>query len=288
MATDQETGKENIRTNFFDKLLKGFAMREYKFKQALTISPTSAWNNIYYRESNTPLAASGTRSIQGLGRNSSFPQAVVQWDRITTSIQKFGLEDNIPWEDILSDDIDVQERTMIRIAEGITKAVDDHIWNTLTENLSAVNIQTVTATAGWEQASAAIIDDLMQAKQKIAEYNYDTSNLICFVSPKDARRLVKYVTDKGAQFNALANDTALNGQVGNIVGIKIIQSLSVSASRALVVVPQRCATWKELVPISSTTITEPYKSVTIRGVEEGICQLTDPKAVVLISGTQFS
>jgi len=53
-----------------------------------------------------------------------------------------------------------------------------------------------------------------------------------------------------------------------------------------VVVPQICATWKEAVPLTSTVIADPYKGVTIRAVEIGVTQVTDPKAIVLIKNTQ--
>jgi hypothetical protein len=291
MTIDQQTGTTNIRATLYDKIVKGFATASYKFKQAVTVSTTSAWKNYFYRESPTALTeASGLTAskIKGLSRGAAFPQAVVEWERVLATIQKYGLEDTIPWEDILADDIDVRNRTLFRIAEGVTKAVDDEIWNVLTESVTPTNIQSVTTYACWDYSSAAIIDDLMQAKQKIAEYNYDTANLICFISPKDHRRLIKYLTDKGSQFPTLSADLAQNGNVGRLAGIDFVMSNSVAASHALIVVPRICATWKELVPLQTTTITDPYRSETIRAVEEGITQLTDPKAVVLILNTQSS
>lgn len=288
MAFDQEVGTANIRTSFYDSVVKGFAERMYKFKQAVAISPTSAWKNFYYRESNTPLAGTATNGIKGVPRGAAFPQAVVEWERVQTVIQKYGLEDNIHWEDILSDDVDVRNRTLFRIAEGVTKAVDDEIFNVLSENLVVSNIQSVSAAAGWEQSSAAIIDNIMQAKQKIGEYNYETSNLMMFINHKDHRSIVNYLAEKGAQFPQIGNDMAANGQVGRLAGVQLVVSNSVPASYALVVVPKICGTWKELVPLQTTTKEDPYKSLTVRAVEMGVTQLTDPKAVVLIKGTQWS
>lgn len=293
MAIDQQVGTGNIRTNFYDKVIKGFADRVYKFKQAVNISPTSAWNNFFYRESSTVLTeASGLNAIKGVPRGASFPQAVAQWERVQTVIVKFGLEDNIHWEDIVSDDISTQERTLFKIAEGVAKAVDDYIWDTLTESRSVTNIQSITlgtATTGgsWDVSSAAIVDNLMQAKQKIAEYNYPVENLMLFVSPKDHRYMVKYLTDKGAQFPAVSNGLVSgNGVVGTILGIDIVVSNSVTASYALLVVPKRCATYKELTPLTTTTKEDVGKSLTVRAFEAGVCQLTDPNAVVLIKNTQ--
>lgn len=294
MATDQEVGASVIRTQFYDKVLKGFANRVYKFKQAVTISPTSAWKNFFYREETTVLAGGTGNNTKGIPRGADFPQAIVSWERIQSVIQKYGLEQNIHWEDILTDDIDVRDRALFKIAEGVTKAVDDDIWDTLTENRAAASISsfaigkisTGQSSGSWDEASAAIIDDLMQCKQIIAEKNYDVSNLMCFLSPRDHRSVVKYLTDKGAQFPTISADTANNGIVGNLAGITLVVSNSVTASYSLIVVPKRVGTWKELVPLQTTTKEDPYKSVLVRAVELGVTQLTDPKAAVLIVGTQ--
>lgn len=287
MAFDQEIGTANLRASFYEKAIKGFAERAYKFKQAVTISPTSAWKNFFFRESNTPLAGQSGNAIKGIPRGAEFPQAAVSWERVQATIDKYGVEDNIFWEDIISDEIDVRDRTLIRIAEGVAKAVDDEIFNVLTESRVPTNIQSVAIAAGysWDTASAAIIDDLLQAKQKIAEYNYDVSDLMCFVNPKDYRSIMNYLAGKGAQFPNIGNNVASNGENGKLCGITLIMSNSCTASYALVVVPKRCGTWKELVPLQTTTKEDPYKSLTIRSVEMGVTQLTDPKAVVLISNT---
>lgn len=302
MAYDQEVGTANIRTQYIDGAVKGFATAAYKFKQAVTIDSTSAWKNYFYRETSTALTGKGygsrTSRIKGISRGAEFPQASVSWEKVMTIIEKYGLEENITWEDLISDDIDVRDRTLMRVAEGVAKAVDDEIWSALTEatggvpagaptSIQTINIYSAGAEARfWDVSSAAIIDDLLQAKQKIAEYNYDTTGLMAFVSPKDYRSIMSYLADKGAQFPTIGAEVASNGQQGKLAGIQLIVSNSVTASYALVVLPKRCGTWKSIVPLSTTTKEDPYKSLTIRSVEMGVTQVTDPKAVVLIQGTQ--
>ena len=290
MAFDTEVGQQNLRSVFYDKMVKGFAERAYKFKQAVTISSTSAWKNYFFRENATELTGQSGNAIKGIARNAEFPQASVSWERVQSVITKYGLEDNIPYEDLISDEIDVRNRTVLRIASGVAKAVDDEIYAALTENGTPTNIQSITIVGGysWDSASAAIIDNLEEAEQKIAEYNYPTSDLMVFVSPKDKRKIVTYLYEKGAQAPELATNAvnADNGVLGRLGNKTFIVSNSVTASQALVVVPKRCATWKEMVPLSTTTKEDPYKSLTIRTVEMGVTQLTDVKAVVLIKGTQ--
>lgn len=287
MGDIQHGGTERaLRAEVVDSMVKQIAEASYKFKQALAIVPTSAWKNTFFREDTTILSGPSGNSQKGIPRGANFPQAVVKWTEISVRIVKHGLEDNIPWEDIISGELNVQARTVIKLTEGVVKSVDDDIWDTLTESRAPVAIQSYALVARWNETSAAIIDDLMAAASLIAQKNYDTSDLMCFVSPRDKRSIMAYLVGKGAQFPSIATDVATNGRIGTIAGVTLVQSNSVSASFALVVKPKTCATWKELVPLQSTTVEDPYKSLKIRVVEEGVCELTDPLAVVLIKNTQ--
>jgi len=286
-----ETGSTTLRKEIVDGVIKGRANASYKFKQAVSISTTSAWDNSFYRESSAALS-SQTGYPAKIPRGGNFPQASVDWTKHIKTIEKYGLDDNIIWEDILTDNINVQARTLFKIADGVAKAVDDDIWNTLSEDRTVVEIQQVNLAQGteanryWDVASAAIIDDLMKAKQLIGQFNYPTNNLMCFISERDHRSIIKYLTDSGAQYPNIGEATATNGHIGKLAGIQLIVSNSVTASYALVVVPKVCATWKAAVPLSTDVTVDPFRSVRVRAVEEGVLQMTDPRAVVLIAGTQ--
>ena len=286
-----QTGSTILRKEIVDGVIKGRANASYKFKQAVSISTTSAWDNSFYRESSAALV-SQVGYPGKIPRGGNFPQASVEWTKHIKTIEKYGLEDNIIWEDILTDNINVQARTLFKIADGVAKFVDDEIWDTLTESQSPVEIQSIdlqaTSDSGryWDVASAAIIDDLMKAKQLIGQFNYPTNNLMCFISERDHRSVIKYLTDSGAQYPSIGEATATNGKVGKLVGIQFIVSNSVTASYALVVVPKVCATWQAAVPLSTDVEVDAFKSTRIRAVEEGVLQMTDPSAVVLIKATQ--
>ncbi len=285
-----QIGDTALRAEVVDRVIKKFTNLSYKFKQALSISTTNAWKNTYYTEASAALVGKTGNAVKGIPRGANFPQATVEWVKKSAWLEKYGLEDNIFWEDILTNDIDVQSRTLFKIAEGVVAGVDGEIWDVLTENQAATptDIQhfTISGNRHWDVASAAIIDDLMRAKQMLAEFNYPTSNLQCFISPKDHRSIVKYLADSGAQFPSIGEDMAKNGRVGKLVGIQLIQSNNVTASMALVVVPKICGTWKSAVPLTTNTTVDPFKSVRIRAVEIGVTQLHQPKAVVRIAGTQ--
>lgn len=287
MAQDQSTGSADIRTLTFDKIVKGFAMATYKFKQILTISSTNSIYNYFYREQNTALSSPTGNNIKGIPPGAAFPQAYQLYERILATANKYGLEANILWEDILADDVDIRNRTLARIAEGVAKAVDDQIFIDLGGTGTVGSIQSFSIIGReWDQSSAAIFDDIGRAKQLIATQNYPISDLVLFVSPKDERSIMSYLGNKGAQWTNVGSDVVLNGATKQINGTTIIVSNSVTASNALLVVPKRCATWKELYPITTVTNEDPYKSVMVRAAEFGVTELTDPLCVVRIFGTQ--
>ena len=292
MGFDLEVGSEKLRAQYFDKTVKAFAAPEYKFKQALAIITTSAWTNYFFREDTTDLAGQSGNATKGIPRGAEFPNAVVNWERISGVIEKYGLEANIPYEDIWSNEIDVRDRTLKRLAMGVAKAVDDEIWVQITQNrgtngdTNQIQSMAIAAQYWWDGSSGAIIDDMLQAKQKLAEENYNTSNLMCFISPKDHRSIMNYLAEKGAQFPTIGADVATNGNVGRIAGINLIVSNSVSASYALVVVPKICGSWKELYPLTTITKEDPLKSLVIRCAELGKTELHAPKTVFLIKNTQ--
>ena len=290
LEEQHETGK--MRTSFYDGTIKGMARDTYKFKQAVSIVKTSAWKNYFWREDPDTLTGSDTNTGKGIPRGAAFPHATKTFQRVISVIEKYGLEDNIAWEDLISDDVDVRDRTLLGIAEGVAKLVDDEIWSKLTGGAAAdraltPECQTITIAwpNSWEGSSAAIIDDLLQAKQLIAVKNYPVDNLLAFINPRDHRSIMTWLYDKGAQAPAIATDVAKNGYVGTIAGISLIISNSVTASHALVVVPKRVGTWKEMIPLTTITKDDPLKSLTIRCAEVGVTQLTDPNAAVLFYGT---
>lgn len=285
MTYDLQTGSKNLRTEVVDSMIKQIAQRAYKFKQAVSIVPTSAWKNTFFREDTTILNGQPGNRTKGIPRGANFPQATVKWEEVSVRIIKHGQEENLIWEDILADDINVQARTIFKVTEAVIKSVDDDIWSVLSEDQSPNKIQEVAITEGryWDASSQAILDNMFECKQKIQEKNYSNGNLLCFINPAQERYVLKAITDSGAQYTDLSEELARNGKIARIAGITLVTSNSVSASEALIVVPKVCGTYKELVSLRSDLKTDAFKSVRVRVVEEGVVELTDPLAVVLIS-----
>lgn len=294
MTIDQQSGTMNIRSQFIDGTINDFAKRAYKFKQAVTVDSTGAWKNYFFRESTTPLTSvttTGMTSVLGKGipRGAAIPQAVVEWERVNAVIVKNGLGDFIYWEDVIAGDVDVRDRTLKRIAEAVAKFVDDTIYDGLTQgrNQATYDITSWSIAVGsqWDQSGANPISDLLYCKQIIGEYNYDTGNLIAFINPKQSKLINAWIASKGAQFPTLGAQAATNGNIGRIAGVDFIESNSVPASQCLVVVPKVCATWKELVALSTNVEEKKFKGYKIEAVELGTLQLKEPHSVVLINNT---
>jgi len=289
-----ETGTSNkaVRKEVIDNMIKQVAARAFKFKQAVAVVSSSADKGTFWREDLSISSGPTGNAFKGIPRNAAFPHSETNWQEVSVRMVKFGTEMNIPWEDIISGKLSVLARNLIRRTEEVVKAVDDYIWDELTGTLQTgsdlqFNSFAITSGYSWNFSSAAIIDDLMRASQLISTNgNYDVGNLLCFVSPRDHRSIKKWVYDKGAQWQNLAQGVAVNGTIGNLAGITIVESASVTSSYALVVKPKTCATYLQNVPLQSEQQTDAFKSLRIRVVERGAIEITDPKAIVLISNTQ--
>ena len=288
----QEIGQK-LRAEHIDKIVKGFALQEYRFKQLCMVNSSSAWSESYYKETATDLSATGTgNSLKGVPRLAKFPYGEVSWTKATSYMLKHGIEGTISWEDAMMDNIDVIARTLLRISRAIAKSVDADIWATISENQtpSAINGLTIAAGYEWDSAAAANrdpIQDILNAKKMIAEDNYDpdNGNGYLVLSPKDYANLLGNANVRNAgQF--YTSDVTKNGKVGRILGLTIIVSNNVTADYAMVCIAKECATWKEAIPLTVKTIDDPGVSKTIRAWEIGVTQLTNPQAVCLISNTQ--
>lgn len=279
-----------IRGLDIDKAVKGFALTEYTFKSDCMTSSMSGDSVRWYAETAADLTATDPQKISNISPLSTFGTLEVSWTRNTSYVKKFAAEGFLSMEDIKSADIDVLARTLLRLTRAVTKAVDQAIYNVLTENDTPVNINTVATNAAWNTASYTgvnIIEDLLDAKYQMELYNYDTSNVTLYVSPLDYKSMVTWLIDgKGSSIPNFASDKVSTGTVLQLVGINIKISPNVTADKALMLIPQKACTWKSFQDITSRAIEEPGIGTKIRVWEMGVPILTDPRAVTLITNTQ--
>lgn len=282
----EQVGQEGIRGENVERAVKGFALKQYKMKQVCLVQKSNKWTETFYRETATPLTGLSGAMIKGVPRLAEFPNVDPSWTKFQGEHIKHAAKTKIPVEDVMTDAIDVQSRALIRVTESITNSVDLHIYAELT---GATGIGTAAAGSTWNnptKASRDPIDDILAGIQAIDEENYDAlSNGYLLLSPKDHRSLItnsKVINNPSFK----TADVVSNGKVGQICGLNIIKSTTVDADEAMIIIGQRAATWKSAQALKSAVELDPLIKYTISASEIGQVQVTDPKAIYVITNTQ--
>ena len=288
----QSVGQADLRKENVSRVVTGFALAEYRFKQVVMISSSNSWKETYFQETAADLTASGQgNAVQGVPRLANFPYGEVTWTEKNNRLLKHGMDAVISMEDAMTNEIDVIARTLLRVARAVAKSVDTEIWDTLTENQSASAINSLSITAGNEWNSATVanrdpIQNILDAKVKVQENNYDIDGGKGFIAlnPKDFGNLLGNANIRNAgQFYTDA--VTRNGKVGKLLGLDVIVSVNVTADFALVGVMKECANWKAAVNLTTVSIENPGINWKIRSWEIGVTQLTNPLSLCLIDNT---
>jgi hypothetical protein len=285
-----KAGQADIRGLDIDKLVKGFADEEIILKKYVNQSTTKAREIRYFTKTAGFLDSSDSTGITASQiANVSFKAKPVvigpQWSRSTTYVRKYFVEsETISMEDIKDTDIDVLATTIRDLVRAVAYQVDLRIWDVISESQSASNINSVSITNEWDDYSNATpIIDLLNAKRLIRNQSYDPEGAILFLNPNEHTYLMNWlINTKGSSIPQFASRKLVEGSVMEILGLNVVISTVVTADYALVMIPNRAATWKSFVPITSVVIDEPGIGKKVRVWEEGECILHDPKAVTLL------
>jgi hypothetical protein len=282
-----QMGMADIRGENIERAVKGFALKQFKLMQVLLKTSSSNWTETFYKETAADLTAGGeTFSIQGVARGAAFPHVDPSWTKVQGTHIKFASESIVFMEDKLTDAIDVQARTLIRVSRSIASQVDNYIYTTLS---GATGINTAAAVSTWDNATVADRDpvrDILKGIEFMAVDNYDAlSNGFLLLSPVDYTNLMmnsKVINNPSFK----TADVVSNGVVGQIAGLKIIVSNSITADEAMVIIGNRAATWKSAAPLTTAVMEDKGVKFTIRAWQIGQVQVTDPEAIHVITNTQ--
>ena len=280
-------GQADIQGENISSAVKGFALKKFKLTQVLTIESSNKWTETFYRETAAELTVAGeTWSIQGVARGAAFPHVDPSWTKVSAVHVKFAAETSIFIEDKLTDAIPVQKRAIIRVARSVANKKDSYIYTQLS---GASGISTGAAAANWDSLTIADRDpifDILLGIQTLDESNYDAlENGFLLLSPKDHTNLIrnsKVINNPSFK----TADVVSNGRVGQIAGLTIIKTTSVTADEAMIIVGKRAATWKSAVTMRSNV--EPIFGIKdiLSTYEIGHVQVTDPAAIYKITDTQ--
>lgn len=277
------TGEADLRAENFSKIVKGFALQEYKMKQLCMIESSSAWTETYYRETAADLTGGTGSAVKGVPRLANFPYGEVSWTKVSGRNIKHAMEGIISWEDIQTNNVPMIARTLLRIARAVAKSVDTEIASAIVD--SAGNTQAANAT--WDNAVIADrdpIQDILNAKSLIAIDNYNPDkNGYLLVHPTGYSHLLGNANIRNAgQF--YTDSVTKNGVVGRLLGLTVISSNSVTDGGAQVVVAKEALTWKSVVGLTVKSIEDPGIKTTIRAYEVGQVQVVNPNAICKITG----
>ncbi len=280
------TGEQDLRAENFSRIVKGFALQQYKMKQLCMIESSNAWTETYYAETAADLVgkdttASGT--VAGVPRLANFPYGEVTWTKTSGRNLKYGMEGVLSWEDVKTNNVPMIARTLLRIARSVAKSVDD----TIAAAVVASAGNTETANATWDNAVIADrdpIQDILDAKAFIEVDNYNpNTNGFLLVNPTNYAELLGNANVRNAgQF--YTDSVTKNGVVGRLLGLTVISSNSVTLGGAQVVIAREAMTWKSVVGLTVKTIEDAGIKFTIRAWEVGQIQVINTDAICKITG----
>lgn len=282
------------RKQTWEKDIKGFAKKRYVMKQLVTIMTTGSWTNSYYRKTANSLTAGTGSSIKGIGRGADFPAVHRGTTLVNGVIEQYGAEGVIYWQDILTSNLRIEAETISDVTDAIVNDIDGEIYDTLTENDTPTNINTVAIAAGSEWDSDTVqnrdpIQNLLDCVREItidrypiltSGQGYAVMNETDYALLMGNTRVVDHPTFK------LANGIIKNGVLAQLVGLTILVSPVVTADKLLVVMAKRCGNWKEAMALTVDVIKDPQKKYTIRAGAIGLTELTDPEACCLLTNVR--
>ncbi len=285
-----QVGQTDIREENISRIIKVFEAKKFKLRPLLLAVKSSSWTETYYKEDPTILTAAGTRNIKEIGRLSSFPTLNASWTKVSAEHFKYGGEGIISMEDILTNAINVQVRTLEKIAEAIINSIDTAIYAALTAEASTSG--TVASTAAWDSGAESTqkpILDLLRGIEAMDENNVDAlEGGRLLLNPHDHASLInnsKVINNPSFK----TADVVSNGRVGQLVGLTMIKTTSVTADEAMIIIDQQTATWQSVVGLTTKVISDDAEhagiSTLIRSWEIGQIQITNPKKIYTITNT---
>ena len=288
-----KVGEVDIRGENISRVIKVFEKKKFKLKPLLLNIKSTNWTETYYKEDPTILTANGTRSIKEIGRLSQFPTLEASWTKVTADHFKYGGEGIIAMEDILTNAIPVQTRTIEKIAEAIINSVDTAIYAALTAEASTSG--TVASVAPWDadaESTRDPIQDLVRGEEAMLENNVEVvseGNGILLTNPHDYASLImnsKVINNPSFK----TADVVTNGRVGQLVSLTQVVTTSVTDDEAMIIIDQETATWMSVVGLTTKVISDDSEhagiSTLIRSWEIGQIQITNPKKIYTITNTE--
>ncbi len=283
--TDREA---DLRKEHIDTAVKAVVKIEEKWKALCAVDTSSAWTESYFRETNDDDTDGGTGSpIKGVPQYAPFPFFDVTETKVSSVIQKYAGESVISLEAQQNATVPMLQRKIYRLGRKIIYQVDSAIHDDVETNFG----NTVAITAGNEWDSATIanrdpIKDFLDAIQTLRVDGIDalTGNGFIVLNGTDYTNVIS--NTKVLNHPTYESGVMRNGQVGKLLGLRIVVSEVVTAESAYVLIAKQGMVWKQAEGMKVVTIIDPGKQTTIRAWERGVFQLQAPNEVCKITNTR--
>lgn len=118
------------------------------------------------------------------------------------------------------------------------------------------------------------------------ENNYDAlEGGVLLVNPHDYASLMqnsKVINNPSFK----TADVVSNGKVGQVCGLTIVKSTTVTDDEAMIIMRGLTATWQSAIGFESAVIQKPGISTILRSWEMGQIQIIHPKSIYTMTGTE--
>ncbi len=286
--TNAKMGEQEIRAEHVSSAIKGILTRKQKFLPLFMKESSSAWTESYYKEDNTILTAQGdtNANFRGIPRGADFPEVTAKHTLVQGQHLKWGGKTTIFLEDQLTSAINVQQRNMVKLVEGLVDNLDNYLYAQL---IADSDILTGATNAPWDDTEITDrqpIDDILAGIQAMDEVDVDilSEGGVMLISPKDWRSLIgntKVINNPSFK----TADVVSNGRVGQIAGLTFVKSNNVPADEGLIMV-NKSQVWQSVLPLKTVTVDDPLIKVTIKASMIGQVQIVQPKKIYRLTNTQ--
>ena len=283
-------GQALIRGLNIDKVSKDMLEEASIFKREVKNESTSSREIRWYQKTSGFLTATIPARISNIAYGAR-PFVLKQtWTRNTSFTKKYLLDSElIDMEDETDSDVQVFLNTVEDLTDAVAFDRDGDVWDVVSENQSAVNINAVTSTAAWDAASGQNpYEDVAEAEQLIREQTKRSPVLKIYVSAKGHKDLkVWLVSIKGSSIPGFSSQLVENKPLLTFDSKQLIVSENVTADFAMVANLERAAIYKEFMSLRTWKIIEEGIGFKYRIGTSGITLLVRPKYITLISNTEL-
>ena len=284
----------DTRKQVWEKDIKGFAPKRYVMKELVMTLSSNAWTNSFYQKTATSLTAGTGSNVEGISRGGDFPFLERGVTLKHAIITQHGGEGVIYWQDILTSNLAVEAETISDVTDAVVFSVDNRIYQVLSEADTPSDINEVAITAGFEWDSDTVANrdpffDIMRGVEAIQTARYPIlSSGLGFVAMNEATYTFLITNSKILNHPTWKQAAGIikNGQLASIGGLQIYVSPVITNDKVLVGMKKKCATWRQTSPLTVDVIKDPQKKYTIRASEIGVCQLTDPESLCLLTNVR--